>query len=138
MHETIVYTYDAVRLGSGRELVAEGTARRAAHDCLGAVQAHLAIAGRGDVEIGLADQQRTELGFAQGAKELGEAAARHVDFQRLLVMASNLELDLPRGDLAPGVLQGRPFAPRAASMPSPIAANSCFDQSRKACFTMAS
>jgi hypothetical protein len=99
---------------TGRELVAEGAARRAPHDRLGAVEAHLAIAGRGDVDIGLADQQCAQVGFAQGAEELGEAAARHVDFQRFLVLTSNLELDLSRGDLVQGALQGRPFAPRAA------------------------
>jgi hypothetical protein len=63
------------------------------HDRLSAVQADLAFAGRRDVEIRLAYQQRAEFGFAQCAEEFGEAAARHVEFQRLFVMTQNLEFD---------------------------------------------
>src|ERR1700687_2525185 len=96
------------------ELVAEGTARRALHDGLSAVQADRAFADRRDVEIRLADQQRTELGLAERAEELGEAAARHVDVQRLLVVAQDFDLDLLARDLAEHAVDGRPFAPRAA------------------------
>src|SRR5664279_5537782 len=97
-----------------RELVAEGAARRAPHDCLTAFEADVAFPDRRDVEIRLANQQRTEFGLAQCPKELSEAAARHVDVQRLLVMAQNFDLDLFARDLAEDALDGRPFAPRAA------------------------
>src|SRR5882672_1963326 len=53
-----------------RELVAERTARRALHDRLGAVEADFTIAGRDDVEIGRAYQQRAEFGLVQFAEEL--------------------------------------------------------------------
>src|ERR1700733_13268248 len=101
-------------LGPWREPVAEGTGRRAAHDRLGTLEAHLAFAHRGNVEIRLADQQRTEVGFAQRAEEVGEAAARHIDIQRFLVVSPGFDLDLPAGDLAEDALYGRPLAPRAA------------------------
>src|SRR5664280_2381891 len=120
------------------EPVAEGATRRALHDGLGAVQADLAFADRRDVEIRLANQQRTELWLAQGAEEFGEAAARDVDVQRLLVVAQDFDLDLLARDLAEHAVARRPFAPRAALDASPMAANNCFDQARKACFTTAS
>ncbi len=97
-----------------RKPVAEGAARRALHDGLGALEAHLARACRDDVEVGGADQQRAQLGFAQLAEEFGEAAARHVDVEHVLVLAQNLDLDLPAGDLAPDTLDGGPLAPRTA------------------------
>src|ERR1700721_365491 len=97
-----------------RELVAEGATRRAPHDCLSAFEADFAFADRRDVGIGLANQQRTEFGLAEFPKKLSEAAARHVDVQRLLVMAQNFDLDLFARDLAEDALDGRPFAPRAA------------------------
>jgi hypothetical protein len=91
-----------------RESVAEGAARRTLHDGLGALEADFAIARRGDVEIGLAYQQRAEFGLAQFAEELGEAAARHVDVQRLLVVAQNLDFDIPPGDLTASTSRARP------------------------------
>ncbi len=93
------------------ELVVEGAARRAPHDCLNAFEADFAFADRRDVEIRLANQQRTELGLAQCAEELSEAAARHVDVQRLFVMAQNLDVGLLARDHAEDALDGRPFAP---------------------------
>src|SRR5882724_10276585 len=97
-----------------RELVAEGTGRRALHDGLGTLEANLASADRRDVEISLAYQQRAELGFAQRTEEFGEAAARDIDIERLFVLAQDLGFDLPSGDFAEDALDGRPFAPRAA------------------------
>ena len=56
----------------------------------------LAAADRGNVEIGLAYQQRAELGLAQRPEELGKPAAGHVEFHRLLVVAKRLELQIAR------------------------------------------
>jgi hypothetical protein len=52
-------------------------------------------------------------------------------------MAQNLNLDLPAGDLAEDSMVAH-LRRGLPSMPSPIAANSCLDHSRKACFTMPS
>src|SRR5690348_1641308 len=79
---------------SRREFVAEGAARRALHDRPVAREADLAAARRGNVEIGLADKQCTELGLAERAKELGEAAPRDVEFQRLLVVTTHRHGDI--------------------------------------------
>src|SRR4051794_35698789 len=67
---------------SRRELVAEGTTRRALHDGLVAREADLADARRGNIEIGLADQQRAEDRLAERAKERREPACGDVELQR--------------------------------------------------------
>lgn len=120
------------------ELVAESAARRALHDGLGPFEADLTFANRRDVEIRFANQQRAELGLAQCAEELGKAAARHVDVQRLLVMTQNLELDLPARDLAEHAVDRRPFAARAALDAIADCCEQLLRPVRKACFTMAS
>src|SRR5262245_25209169 len=101
-------------LRSRRELVAERAARRALHDRLGAIEADLASAGRGDIDVGRAYQKRAKLGLAQRTEELGKATARHIELERLLVVAAHFDIDLRLGDLAERAVQGRPFAPRAA------------------------
>src|SRR5439155_7426889 len=67
------------------EPVAERATRRALHQGLVAREADLAAAGRNDIEIGRADQQRAEFRLAERTKEFREAAMRDVEFQRLLV-----------------------------------------------------
>src|SRR5207244_13353415 len=78
------------------ELIAEIAARSALHQRLRPAEADVAAAGRGDVDVGLADQQRAELGFAQSAKELGKTAAGNVEFLRFLVAAVHVDGDLPQ------------------------------------------
>jgi len=53
-------------------------------------------------------------------------------------VAQNLDLDLLPGNLAPDALDRRPFTPRAALDAMADCCESCFDQSRKACLTIAS
>src|SRR5207302_1621574 len=61
------------------ELVAEGAARRALHQGLGAVETDTATGRIDNIDIGGADQERAELGFAQREEELREAATGDVE-----------------------------------------------------------
>src|SRR5690242_6064247 len=94
------------RLGEGeeswltrRELVAEGAARRALHDGLLARQRDLAVAGRGDVEVGRTHQQRAQLGLVQRLEELGVAAARDIELELLGVLDRVGHIDARQRDL---------------------------------------
>jgi hypothetical protein len=99
---------------SRREFVAEGAARRALHDRLAAREADVAAAGRGNIEIGFADEESAELWLAESAEEFREPALRYVEFQRFLVMAAHLDRYIVLGHLGHSGMHGRPFAARTA------------------------
>src|ERR1044071_6230962 len=100
-------------LGSRCERVAKRATRCALHQGLVAREANVAAAGRDDIEVGGADQQRAELRLAERAKEFREPAMRDVEFQRMLVVTAHLHRYFPFGDFGQRGLHGRPFAPRA-------------------------
>ena len=71
-------------------------------------------------------------------EKLCELAMRYIEFQRFLIMAEHLHRNIVLGNFCHGRVHSRPFAARATINALPMAANSCFDQSRKACLTIAS
>jgi hypothetical protein len=78
------------------------------------VKADFAAACRGNIEIGFAYQQRTELGLVECAKELCKPAMRYVEFQRLLIMAAHVDRNIALGNFSHGGVHRAPFAARAA------------------------
>jgi hypothetical protein len=58
------------------EFVAKGAAGSALHQRLAAAEADFVAARSGDVNVGLANQQRAELGLAQPPEEFGKPATR--------------------------------------------------------------
>jgi hypothetical protein len=107
------------------------------HESLIASEADFAAARSGYVEIGFAYQQRAEFGFAECAEELCESAMRYVEFQRFLIMAAHIYRDIALGNFGESGVEAPHLRRGLPSTPSPTAANSCFDQSRKACLTSA-
>src|SRR5579862_3511784 len=95
----MICRYGGTSTGLARlEPVAEIAARRALHQRLGARESDFAAAGVGNVDIGLADQERAEVGLAERLEKFGETAAPDVEFQRLLVAAVHVERHLALGD----------------------------------------
>jgi hypothetical protein len=72
------------------ELIAERAGRGTLHHGLVTREADLATAGRGDIEIGLADQQSPEFRLAERAKELREPAVGDIELQRFLIVSPPL------------------------------------------------
>src|SRR5258708_29820275 len=120
------------KLSARREFVAEGAGLGALHQRLLALEIHVLGARLGDVDIGRADQQRTELGFAQARKNSAKrqdvtsnssaslSRRRISNVTSLIVTSSSARFIL--ANLRPGL----------PSMPSPTWAKTCRDQSRSA------
>src|SRR5258707_317748 len=121
---------DTYHLLSRRELVAERAAWCALHDCLVTGESHFAATSRGNVEVGLANEQRAEFWLAKCAKELCETAVRYIEFECFLIMAEYVHRNIPLGTFDLAVWMAAHLRRGPPSMPLPISANSCFDQSR--------
>src|SRR6267142_2302116 len=87
------------------EFVAKGAAGSALHQRLAAAEADFVAACSGDVNVGLANQQRAELGLAQPPEEFGKPATRPLtipgSIRRLSTALSAAYPPLPRAVVHP-------------------------------------
>src|SRR5262249_48331816 len=101
-------------------------------------ESDFATAGCRNIEVGLANEQRAEFRFAQSAKELRELAMRDIIFECFRIMAVHLHRDVCSVISVHTVFIAAHFRRGLPSTRSAMAANSCFDQLRRASFTRAS